>query len=125
MTRIDRLHIEATIAALDALSFLVGGGVAADGLRAHRVALRQALDADPAPRECDPYPLISRISSIFPPNPNTRDQQQYNADPAPAVVDPYPMLSVPATICLQIMSRADMHAGLNLQYDADAPKDPT
>lgn len=91
MTRIDRLHIEATIASLDALSFLVGGGTAADGLRAHRVALRQALDADPAP----------------------------------AVVDPYPMLSVPATICLQIMSRADMHAGLNLQYDADAPKDPT
>lgn len=108
MTRIDRLHIEATIASLDALSFLVGGGAAADCLRTLRVALRQALDADPAPAVVDPYPGYPVYIGPYPPmiehqftqNPHVGSvrppggpvrllDQQYDAD-APLLPNPQP-----------------------------------
>lgn len=52
-------------------------------LAVHLATLRAALDADRAPRECDPYARTgpTSIAAIFKNEANIQAQQQYDADP--------------------------------------------
>lgn len=92
MTRIERQTAEAVVALLDAIGFLRGNVVVAGDLRARRMALRAALDADPAPAACDPYATtmthksysVTKGTAVYAPltrcAPNQTAPQQYDAE---------------------------------------------